>query len=71
VSGVRDRWQARGSSAASEPSRPARSDAGVPMPLALQGVVELLVVAVVGLLLGALLLGAVWAAGGFATLGAA
>ncbi|WP_233542867.1 cell division protein PerM [Kocuria tytonis] len=40
------------------------------MPLALQGVVELLVVAVVGLVLGAVLLGAVWAAGGFATLGA-
>ncbi|MDO4919320.1 DUF6350 family protein [Kocuria sp.] len=73
ISGVRDRWRARGSSAATDADLPreTRQDAaGLPMPLALQGVLELLAVAVVGLVLGALLLGAVWAAGGFATLGA-
>lgn len=53
-------------------TRPPRGEnPGMPMPLALQGVIELLVVAVVGLLLSAVLLGAVWVAGGFATLGAA
>ncbi|MFI3891464.1 DUF6350 family protein [Kocuria rhizophila] len=72
VSGVRDRWRARGSSAAQDPTepRPGRGDDGIPMPLPLQGVIELLVVAAVSLLLGALLLGAVWAAGGSDTLGA-
>lgn len=72
VSGVRDRWRARGSSAAQDPTepRPGRGDDGIPMPLPLQGIIELLVVAAVSLLLGALLLGAVWAAGGSDTLGA-
>ena len=96
ITGVRDRWRTRGSSAAPTPHEPGTGtagshgadggpggarrgagpsperhpDAGLPMPLALQGVVELLAVALVGLLLGVLLLGAVWAAGGFATLGA-
>ncbi|GEC98378.1 hypothetical protein KVA01_05330 [Kocuria varians] len=74
ISGVRDRFRSRGSSAAGTAERggPAPGEnPGMPMPLALQGVIELLVVAVVGLLLSAVLLGAVWAAGGFATLGAA
>lgn len=73
VSGVRDRFTSHGSSPvrAADVPRPEPDDSpGLPMPLALQGVIELLAVAVVGLLLGTVLLGAVWAAGGFATLGA-
>lgn len=37
VSGVRDRWRARGSSAAQDPTepRPGRGDDGIPMPLPL------------------------------------
>lgn len=73
VSGVRDRFTSHGSSPAraADVPRPEPDDSpGLPMPLALQGVIELLAVAVMGLLLGTVLLGAVWAAGGFATLGA-
>ncbi|WP_439108825.1 cell division protein PerM [Kocuria tytonicola] len=61
---------ATATSPAAKPPAVQRDDAGLPMPLALQGVVEMLAVGLVGLLLGALLLGAVWVAGGFATLGA-
>lgn len=80
VSGVRERLRAararrfEGASAGATGPDAARGTAphsGLPMPLALQGVLELITVAVIGLLLAGLLTAAVWLAGGFDSLGAA
>ena len=80
VSGVRERLRAararRGESAPAGAAGPHAAPGvvarpGLPMPLALQGVLELITVAVIGLLLAGLLTAAVWLAGGFDSLGAA
>lgn len=80
VSGVRERLggnRARrpggppGPDAVDRPARDAAAQRGFPMPLALQGALELITVAAIGLLLAGLLTAAVWLAGGFGSLGAA
>lgn len=78
LSGARERLQRRQDGASGNsptPKSPADPDRrypedGFPMPLWLQGVIELLAVAVISLLLTGLLMAAVWLAGGFDSLGA-
>lgn len=78
LSGARERLQRRQDGAPGHSPTPqdsvdserSGSEDGFPMPLWLQGVIELLAVAAVGLLLTGLLMAAVWLAGGFDSLGA-